>query len=122
MRAPTAVVAFAGVLLAAAGALHRTARGRWQRSRRPLRTAELSFLVQAAGAAIRAAGAAPEFVVQSTDANAGMALGLPAVTLARGGGTGAGHTLDEWTDVDPSISARAAQLVLTTVLAAATSR
>ncbi len=53
-------------------------------------------LVRAARAATRAIGEVPEMVSSSTDANAPMALGIPAIAMGAGGEAGGTHTLDEW--------------------------
>ena len=42
-------------------------------------------IVQAAAAAIRAFGLTPAYMVSSTDANIPMSLGIPAITIGRGG-------------------------------------
>jgi acetylornithine deacetylase/succinyl-diaminopimelate desuccinylase-like protein len=55
-----------------------------------------SDLVRAARAATRAIGETPELVSSSTDANAPMALGIPAIAMGAGGEAGGTHTLDEW--------------------------
>jgi len=62
-------------------------------------TAEASFIVQAAIAALKAEGVQPMFDVKSTDANMPMSLGIPAITVASGGKAGNAHALDEWHDV-----------------------
>lgn len=53
-------------------------------------------LVVAAVEATRAVGIEPELEISSTDANAAMAVGIPAVTLGGGGKAGGVHTLGEW--------------------------
>lgn len=53
-------------------------------------------LVQAALAATRAVGAEPLLTESSTDANAAMAAGIPAVTVGGGGEAGLAHTSGEW--------------------------
>lgn len=55
-----------------------------------------SAVVRAARAATRAIGEAPELVASSTDANAPMALGIPAIAMGAGGDAGGTHTTDEW--------------------------
>jgi len=53
-------------------------------------------LVRAARAATRAIDETPELVSSSTDANAPMALGIPAIAMGAGGEAGGTHTLEEW--------------------------
>lgn len=53
-------------------------------------------LVQRSMAAVQHFGGEPEMRRSSTDANVPIALGIPAVTLARGGSGGGAHSLDEW--------------------------
>jgi acetylornithine deacetylase/succinyl-diaminopimelate desuccinylase-like protein len=53
-------------------------------------------LVRRAVAATRLLGGNPELNAGSTDANIPISLGVPAVTIGRGGVGGANHSLDEW--------------------------
>jgi acetylornithine deacetylase/succinyl-diaminopimelate desuccinylase-like protein len=78
-----------------------------------------SPLVQAARAAIRAFGLTPSLSISSTDANIPMSLGIPAITIGRGGPGGRQHSPDEWTDVEPAANTRNVQLALAIILAAA---
>lgn len=55
-----------------------------------------SPLVRAAWAATDAVGVMPVLTESSTDANAAMAVGIPAVTLGGGGEAGSAHTTEEW--------------------------
>ena len=64
-------------------------------------TARSTPLVQAAAAAIAAFGLTPTYGFSSTDANIPMSLGIPAITIGRGGPGDRTHSLDEWTDVNP---------------------
>jgi len=58
-----------------------------------------SQLVQNAAAAMRALGVEPDFRASSTDANIPIWLGVPAITISRGGQSKNAHSLDEsWTD------------------------
>lgn len=58
-----------------------------------------SDLVLNALSAMRALGLTPELRASSTDANIPIWLGIPAVTISRGGDSENAHTLDEaWTD------------------------
>ncbi len=53
-------------------------------------------LVRAARLATEAVGVEPVLSLSSTDANAAMAVGIPAVTLGGGGEAGGAHTTTEW--------------------------
>jgi tripeptide aminopeptidase len=61
-----------------------------------------SPLVQTAWAAIEAGGYKPNTGWSSTDSNMPMSLGIPAITIGRGGPdkSGRSHSLDEWIDVE----------------------
>ena len=74
-------------------------------------------IVRAAAAAISAFGLSPAYLVSSTDANIPMSLGIPAITIGRGGPGGRVHSLDEWTDVAPAANAINVQRALALVLA-----
>ena len=41
-------------------------------------------------------GGKPKLTIGSTDSNVPIALGLPAITIGRGGDGGKNHSLDEW--------------------------
>jgi len=79
-------------------------------------------VVRAADETIRAFGMTPSFTISSTDANIPMSLGIPAITIGRGGPGGRQHSPDEWTDVDPSTNVRNEQVALAIILAAAEHR
>ncbi|MGH7644805.1 MAG: M20/M25/M40 family metallo-hydrolase, partial [Gemmatimonadales bacterium] len=64
--------------------------------RPPGRTAPDQPLVQAAVAATRALGRDCELASASTDANAAIALGIPAIALGAGGRGGDAHLPSEW--------------------------
>ena len=55
-----------------------------------------NHLVQRAIAATNYMGGKPKLTVGSTDSNVPIALGLPAITIGRGGDGGKNHSLDEW--------------------------
>lgn len=55
-----------------------------------------SELVRAARRALTAEGFNPRLTASSTDANAGMALGVPAICLGWGGRSGDQHSVREW--------------------------
>jgi acetylornithine deacetylase/succinyl-diaminopimelate desuccinylase-like protein len=67
-------------------------------------------LVRTCSAILRHLGVTPQFAAASTDANAPLGCGIPAVTLGvtRGGGA---HTLGEWIDLAPMVQG-VQQLVL----------
>jgi tripeptide aminopeptidase len=79
-------------------------------------------IVQAASAAVRAFGLTPGYTISSTDANVPMSLGIPAVTIGRGGPGGRSHSPDEWADVAPEANAKNVQVVLAILLAVAGGR
>ena len=56
-------------------------------------TAADAPIVQAAAAAIRAFGDTPPYTISSTDANVPMSMGIPAMTIGRGGPGGRTHSL-----------------------------
>ncbi|MDP3853485.1 M20/M25/M40 family metallo-hydrolase [Phenylobacterium sp.] len=70
-------------------------------------------------AAINAFGYTPTFEASSTDANAPMGRGIPAITIGSGGTGGRAHSLDEWIDVDKAPSVRGMTVGLAAVLATA---
>jgi len=55
-----------------------------------------SPLVQRAMAATKVFDVEPSLQISSTDANLPISLGVPAVTMSRGGVGGGAHSLDEW--------------------------
>jgi tripeptide aminopeptidase len=85
-------------------------------------TPESSPIVQSAAAAIRAFGLTPAFTISSTDANVPMSLGIPAITIGRGGPGGRAHSPDEWVDVEPAANARNVQVALAILLSVAGGR
>jgi len=81
-------------------------------------TDENSALVTHAMAATQALGLSPSLTASSTDSNIPMSLGVPAITISRGGISRNAHAPNEsWENKDPHI---AAQIALLTVLAEAT--
>lgn len=76
-------------------------------------------IVQAAAAAVRLFDGTPAFTMSSTDANIPMSLGIPAITIGRGGPGGRQHSPDEWTDIDPQRNIRNLQMALAILLAVA---
>lgn len=74
-------------------------------------------LVQRSIAAMTAFGLEPDLRISSTDSNIPISLGVPAVTLSRGGVTRWAHSLAEtWTDDQTALST---QLALTVLMAEA---
>ena len=67
----------------------------------------------------RAFGIEPTYGRASTDANIPISLGIPAITIDRGGINGRTHSLDEWVDVAKPETVKGIRVVLTTVLALA---
>ena len=55
-----------------------------------------SAIVQRAIAATRAFGIEPDLRISSTDANLPLSIGVPAVTMSRGGVSGNSHAPEEW--------------------------
>jgi len=78
-----------------------------------------SPIVRAAAAAISGFGMTPALTISSTDANVPMSMGIPAITIGRGGPGGRQHSPDEWTDIDPATNVRNEQVVLAIILAVA---
>jgi tripeptide aminopeptidase len=85
-------------------------------------TAPDAPIVQAVAAAVRAFGMTPAYTISSTDANVPMSMGIPAVTIGRGGPGGRSHSPDEWAEVEPAENARNVQVVLAILLAVANGR
>jgi acetylornithine deacetylase/succinyl-diaminopimelate desuccinylase-like protein len=78
-----------------------------------------SPIVATTAAVVRAFGLEPSYSVSSTDSNMPMSLGIPALTIGRGGDGGRSHSPDEWTDVEPKSAAQAVEVALAIVLAIA---
>lgn len=73
-----------------------------------------STLTQNATAAVRAIGIEPSMVASSTDSNIPISLGIPAVTISRGGKSRDAHAPNEsWEDIDSHLAVQAALLLLT---------
>ena len=82
-------------------------------------TSESANIVKFAVAAFGAFGIRPTFRISSTDSNVPISLGIPAITIGRGGLSGRSHSLDEWVDIEREPTVRGIQVVLTTILAIA---
>ena len=53
-------------------------------------------IIQHAVAATHVLGGVPSFSISSTDSNIPIAMGIPAITIGRGGRGGKAHSADEW--------------------------
>lgn len=82
-------------------------------------TAADAPIVANTSAAIIALGFKPALNASSTDSNAPMALGIPAVTIGSGGSGGRAHSLDEWIDVEKGSSVKGMSVGLAAILATA---
>lgn len=70
-------------------------------------------LLQRAIAVLRTEGIAPELERSSTDSNVPISLGIPAITITRGGAGGGAHSPDEWwLDVNADQAIQRALLIL----------
>jgi tripeptide aminopeptidase len=76
-------------------------------------------IVRTAGAVVSAFGQTPAFESSSTDANIPMSLGIPAITIGRGGPGGRQHSPDEWTEIDPKLNLQSEQIALAIILGVA---
>ena len=82
-------------------------------------TATDTMLIQTVTAAVKSYGLKPGYETSSTDSNIPISMGMPAVTIGRGGPGGRSHSLDEWTDVEKKASVQAALVAITIFLAVA---
>lgn len=82
--------------------------------KRPAGSTDLnSSLAQNAGAAVALLGVEPEFTESSTDSNIPMSLGIPAITISRGGVSKNAHAPNEsWEDKDSHLAIQATLLLL----------
>jgi len=85
-------------------------------------TPQSSAIVQTASAVVTAFGMTPRYAISSTDSNVPMSMGIPAVTIGRGGPGGRAHAPDEWTDVERRGSIEAITMATATITAAANMR
>ena len=83
--------------------------------RKSARNAENAPLVRSAQWAMRQMGMKPVLAVGSTDSNAPLNMGIPAITIGGGGQSGNLHSLEEW--FDPKDAYKGVQQILLTVLA-----
>jgi acetylornithine deacetylase/succinyl-diaminopimelate desuccinylase-like protein len=82
-------------------------------------TPATSPIVQTATAVVKTFGLTPHYSISSTDSNVPMNMGIPAVTIGRGGPGGRAHAPDEWTDVERKGSVEAVKVAMTVILAVA---
>jgi tripeptide aminopeptidase len=80
-------------------------------------TPAASPIVQIASSVMRAFGVTPSLETSSTDANVPMNMGIPAITIGRGGPGGRTHSLDEWSDLERNGGAQAIRIALATIVA-----
>ena len=73
-----------------------------------------SSLVQAACAALEAESLQPRLIAASTDANAAIAAGIPAIAMSWGGRSDNQHSVREW--FDPTDRARALRVIARTLI------
>ena len=72
-----------------------------------------SGLVRTAAAAMRQAGLEPDFQISSTDANHPISIGVPAITLSRGGISSNSHApAESWRNVDGHVAIHISLLTL----------
>ena len=83
--------------------------------RKSARNPDNAPLVRAAQWAVRQMGMTPELAVGSTDSNAPLNMGIPAITIGGGGQSGNLHSLEEW--FDPKDAYKGVQQILLTILA-----
>jgi len=76
-------------------------------------------ILKTTAAVVQAFGLRPSFTISSTDSNIPMSMGIPALTIGRGGPGARSHSPDEWTDVAPGGVAQSVEVVLAIVLAVA---
>jgi acetylornithine deacetylase/succinyl-diaminopimelate desuccinylase-like protein len=70
-------------------------------------------------AVVQAFGLKPTFSISSTDSNIPMNMGIPALTIGRGGPGGRSHSPDEWVDVEAGGVAKSVEVALAIILAVA---
>ena len=83
------------------------------------RTPPNARLVRLAAASATAAGLKPELTFSSTDANLPISLGIPAIRLSSGGTGERYHSLEEWIDVEKTMSVQGIRVLLATLIAIA---
>jgi tripeptide aminopeptidase len=78
-----------------------------------------SRLVQTVTSVVKAFDLSPAYGISSTDSNIPMSMGIPAVTIGRGGPGGRSHAPDEWTDVNKPAVTKSVRVALAIVTAVA---
>jgi tripeptide aminopeptidase len=76
-------------------------------------------IARTTAAVVQAFGLEPAFGFSSTDSNIPMSMGIPALTIGRGGAGGRSHSPDEWIDVAADGVAKSVEVALAIVLAVA---
>jgi len=76
-------------------------------------------IVQTAAAVIKVLGMTPVYSNSSTDANIPISMGIPAIPLDSGGRGGRPHALDEWIDVEKSLSVKGISIAMGILLSLA---
>jgi tripeptide aminopeptidase len=76
-------------------------------------------ILKATEAVVKAFGLTPSYNISSTDSNIPMSMGIPALTIGRGGPGGRSHSPDEWIDVAPAGVAQSIEVALAIILAVA---
>ena len=76
-------------------------------------------ILQTTVAVVQAFGLKPVFGISSTDSNIPMSMGIPALTIGRGGPGGRSHSPDEWVDVEAAGVAKSVEVALAIILAVA---
>ena len=76
-------------------------------------------ILKTTAAVVQAFGLKPSYGISSTDSNIPMSMGIPALTIGRGGPGGRAHSPDEWTDVAPAGIAESVEVALAIILAVA---
>ncbi len=82
-------------------------------------TALAAPIVRTASAVVTAFGLQPDYGISSTDSNVPMHMGMPAITIGRGGPGGRSHSPDEWTDVARPEVTRAVEVAAAIILSVA---
>ena len=76
-------------------------------------------ILKTAAAVVQSFGLKPAYSISSTDSNIPMSMGIPALTIGRGGPGGRSHSPDEWIDVAAPGVAQSVEVVLAIILAIA---
>ena len=82
-------------------------------------TAMNAPILRTTTAVVQAFGLKPSYGMSSTDSNIPMSMGIPALTIGRGGPGDRSHSPDEWTDVNPKGVAQSVEVALAIILAVA---